>query len=239
MLSESNDGYAEMFKDLDNSSWRTILQELETLSTIYEISNNIVSFLTIDFLRRIAIKILGRKHIVLEIGPGPGTSTKKILSSAEHLICLEPSPYLASILMKKIGDKSLSVIIGVAEKIPLKSNSVDAIICTFSFRDFFNKEAFLREAYRCLRSEGKLIILETMGGEGIVKKLFLNYIYVVGHIISRLLNRRENLLKGLINSMNRMRSPNYYVRIAGECGFRHYWLRKYLFNTTFILVLEK
>ncbi|MHA1616186.1 MAG: class I SAM-dependent methyltransferase [Candidatus Njordarchaeales archaeon] len=229
-----------MFKDLEKELWEYIIKSLERLAKFYEIGNNLVSFFTIDTLRRITLRYAPKLGKVLEIGPGPGNLTRKLLKNFDLVICLEPSPILATYLLSQYGDaEKLSVLLGVAEKIPIKANSLDVIFCSFSFRDFFDKREFLREAYRCLKKNGCLIIVDAHGGSGLVKKVFTTYVRILGEIMSRILRSKKNLLLGLSDSMLRMRNPTYYLSLGLRTGFKRGILRNFLWGTAFILMLKK
>ncbi len=228
-----------MFRDLEQETWRDIIRSLEKLVNIYEIGNNIVSLFTISLCRLLALKnILDDRGLILEIGPGSGHFTKKLLGRSRNVICLEPSPFLANLLLEKFRE-ALDIILGVAERIPMRNESIATIVCTFSFRDFFNKKTFLKEAYRCLEPGGYLIIVDTHGGSGVIKRIFIHYIDLIGRILSKILKSQKNLLSGLNKSILEMHDPLIYLYLGLKAGFRKGFLRKFLFNAAFILILQK
>ena len=103
-----------------------------------------------------------------------------------------------SISMLKLGQKKIfkknickiiKLIPGSAENIPVKDHTFDGAITAFGVRNFLDTKKGLREIYRVLKPNGKIVVLEF----SFPKKLFLNRLYrfyfefllpIVGRIIS-------------------------------------------------------
>lgn len=226
----------EIFRDLPPSLWLGIIRDIDKLKRIYDISNTIVSFGTISLLRKIAFRLTGDSKTIIEVGSGPGTFLKKLTKLKNRtIIALDPSPPMLYYSTSKI--RSANYVLGLAESMPFKNNSIDVIFCIFSFRDFFNKEKFISEAWRVLRRHGKLIIVDTNNARKLSTRLFLHYIIVLGRLYSIVL--RRNILIGLARSIIKMKPVETYVRYLYETGFRKIYYRKFLLGNAFILVAVK
>ena len=99
---------------------------------------------------------------VLEIGIGSGLNLPFYSHKVEHLIGLDPSPRLLSMVRRNLKSNSSSVelIEGSAEAIPLENNSVDTVVTTWTLCSIPDAERALREMHRVLRSAGRLLFVE-------------------------------------------------------------------------------
>lgn len=224
------------FGDLDENTWKNIVNSIETLRNIYQLGNLIISLGTIWILRRLILKFGHKANIILEIGVGPGTFIK-LLNKIPNKIVLgvEPSPIMAY-YSRRINQ---NIVIGVAEKLPFRDSSVDLIYCVFSFRDFFNKYLFIKEAFRVLRKNGRVVILDTNNPNSLSSRIFHRFIEVAGKILSFLFRKKNNLYVGLRKSIELMKNVEHYSELFKKIGFRYVCYRKYLMGNAFILVALK
>ncbi len=226
------------FSDLSIDAWSKIIRDIDRLKLIYEVGNNLVSFGTIMILRHLALRYVLDASRIIEVGSGPGTFLKKLLRFKNSLIiAIDASPNLIYYSSRRYSE--INHILALAENIPIEDNSIDAIFCSFSFRDFFNKEKFFSEASRVLRPGGRLIIIDTNNSETITTKLFILYVMAVGRIYSKLLLKRRNLLIGLAGSIKKMKPVEFYVGKLYNAGFRKVVFKKFLLGNAFILIAVK
>ena len=109
-------------------------------------------------------KIISKaKGKVLEIGFGSGLNlpfyNKKNINK---IIALEPSDEMQKIAFSKIKKSKIHVefLTTFAEDIPLDSNSIDTVVCTYTLCSIFNSKLVLKEIKRVLKKNGKLLIIE-------------------------------------------------------------------------------
>jgi SAM-dependent methyltransferase len=78
--------------------------------------------------------VLAADGRVLEIGIGSGLNLPFYSRNVEHLIGLDPSPKLLSMVRRNLrpGTPSVELIEGSAEAIPLENNSVDTVVTTWT-----------------------------------------------------------------------------------------------------------
>lgn len=122
--------------DLDSKETLAVHKEYifrkKSLNTLYR------------YFYREQLKYFGKKQIVLEIGSGGGflkNISKNIITS--------------DVVSGKGIDKTFS-----AEKIPLKSSSVDGIVMLNVFHHIKNSEKALTEFQRVLKKGGKVVMIE-------------------------------------------------------------------------------
>ena len=99
---------------------------------------------------------------VLEIGIGSGLNLPFYSRNVEHLIGLDPSPKLLSMVRRNLRPDapSLELIEGSAEAIPLENNSVDTVVTTWTLCSIPDARRALREMHRVLRPTGRLLFIE-------------------------------------------------------------------------------
>jgi ubiquinone/menaquinone biosynthesis C-methylase UbiE len=97
---------------------------------------------------------------VLDSGAGPGVSSRMLLEDGfRNIIGLDPSIRLLRFARSRLG-RQFCPIVGVAENLPLRPNSLGAVITCFSLRDVIDLELALREFARATRRGGALAIVD-------------------------------------------------------------------------------
>jgi ubiquinone/menaquinone biosynthesis C-methylase UbiE len=99
---------------------------------------------------------------VLEIGVGSGLNLPFYSRNVERLVGLDPSPKLLSMVRRNLKRNAspVELIEGSAEAIPLKTNSVDTVVTTWTLCSIPDADRALREMHRVLRPGGHLLFVE-------------------------------------------------------------------------------
>lgn len=99
---------------------------------------------------------------VLEIGIGSGLNLPFYQSAVTQLFGLDPSPQLLEMAGHRIDGAPFPVELlqGTAERIPLKSHSIDTLVSTWSLCSVADLDSALSEMRRVLKPSGKLIFVE-------------------------------------------------------------------------------
>lgn len=93
---------------------------------------------------------------VLDLGSGTGKFIPRLLNAGAEVFAVEPVPAMREKLVHNWGNEPyVKILEGAAEEIPLKSESVDAVICAHSFHWFASENA-MKEIYRVLKRRGRL-----------------------------------------------------------------------------------
>jgi SAM-dependent methyltransferase len=93
---------------------------------------------------------------VLELGAGTGKFTRAMRGWSARRIALEPVPGMRAVFRRASDDAEL--VIARAERIPLRSGSVEAVVAAQSFH-WFQQPATLQEIRRVLRPSGGLAMV--------------------------------------------------------------------------------
>jgi ubiquinone/menaquinone biosynthesis C-methylase UbiE len=99
---------------------------------------------------------------VLEIGIGSGLNLPFYSRNVEHLIGLDPSPKLLSMVRRNLrpDTPSIELIEGSAEAIPLANGTVDTLVTTWTLCSIPDAGRALREMHRVLKPTGRLLFVE-------------------------------------------------------------------------------
>jgi demethylmenaquinone methyltransferase/2-methoxy-6-polyprenyl-1,4-benzoquinol methylase len=143
---------------MSRSEWQGIVESLEDIGADYEKVNGLMTFGLVDKWRKRVAAVAKESDVVLEIGSGPGYFTRHL--SSRTIYCLEPSLDFAGSSKGMLDMSRVSLLKGVAEKIPLADNSVDKVFCVFSFRDFYDRPGALGEINRVLKEGGEAIVAD-------------------------------------------------------------------------------
>ena len=165
MNKKTHFGYQEV-KDSEKSKY--VGEVFTSVSKNYDIMNDAMSFGMHRLWKKILVELasVGNEDVILDIASGTGDISKLI--SKEY-----PS---TSIFMSDINYEMLSEGRDRAinesfdnnctfcqlsgEILPFKDGAFDLITVGFGLRNFTNKEKGLEEMKRCLKKDGKLLILE-------------------------------------------------------------------------------
>lgn len=110
------------------------------------------------YRRRVTAQASGR---VLEIGVGSGLNLP-LYQAATHVIGLDPSTRLLAMARIAVGElgRSIELIEGSAEAIPLPDHSVDTVVSTWTMCSIPDVGRALSEMRRVLTPEGRLLFAE-------------------------------------------------------------------------------
>jgi SAM-dependent methyltransferase len=104
---------------------------------------------------------LGPGRVVADVAAGTGKLTRLLLPSGAAVVAVEPLPEMAGVLRRAVP--GVPVAGGVAERLPLRDASVDAVAVAEAFHWFRTDEA-LAEVRRVLRHGGGVAMLWNQAG---------------------------------------------------------------------------
>ncbi|UCE81165.1 MAG: class I SAM-dependent methyltransferase, partial [Methanobacteriota archaeon] len=140
------------------SEWLGVIEAMEEVAPYYERVNQLITFGLADAWRAEVARRAGPDDVVLEIGSGPGNFARHL--EARQIYCIEPSGRLISMSKGLLDASKTNLIRGVGERVPLANESVDKVFCSFSFRDFRDREEGTKEMYRVLKDGGEVFIAD-------------------------------------------------------------------------------
>ncbi|MBU1159218.1 MAG: class I SAM-dependent methyltransferase [Candidatus Thermoplasmatota archaeon] len=138
--------------------WTEVVEALEEIAPDYDRVNQLITFGLADRWRREVAAYAEPDDVVLEVGSGPGSFARHLISKS--IYCIEPSGELANYSKELLDQNRIQLVRAVGEKIPMADQSVDKVFCVFSFRDFFDKGEGISEIHRVLKAGGEVRIVD-------------------------------------------------------------------------------
>ncbi|MBI4445325.1 MAG: methyltransferase domain-containing protein [Acidobacteria bacterium] len=100
--------------------------------------------------------LLSGEQRVLELGAGTGKFTRLLLRSNSKIVVLEPVPPMQK--QFRLVLPSTPLLSGIAERLPIKSQSIDLVCSAQSFH-WFQVTNAAEEIHRVLKPHGKLVLV--------------------------------------------------------------------------------
>ena len=117
-------------------------------------------FASTAFLER----ILGReKHVIADIGCGPGFFASRLERFASMLYCIDDSKHMLSAARKLVHGSNVRFLKDDSSDISLPDSSVDVVFMANSFHDM-DRARTGAEVLRILKPEGRIIIIDWKKG---------------------------------------------------------------------------
>jgi SAM-dependent methyltransferase len=131
---------------------RDPIRGFEAAAALYERSRPEYPPEAVDLLVRLLTLRAGRT--LLDLGAGTGKLSRLAAARGVTVVALEP----AAAMIRQAGGPGVLAVRGVAEALPLRRHSVDAVCAASAFHWFDGRRA-LAEAHRVLRHGGRLALL--------------------------------------------------------------------------------
>lgn len=206
------------------------------LAKNYDFFNNIISFGVHKPVRRIAIKILNIQNgaIVLDLCCGTGDFggiAKQVQPNCE-VIGVDFSEEMLKLAEKK--NTNIKYFIQNATAMNFENNKFDYVIMGFGLRNIPDKEAAIKEIYRILKPNGKILQLDF--GE----KSFFNSAYncIILNLIN-LFTKESKPFKYLIKSKDGFLPPKQLSALFEKFGFKTETIRYLLFGIISFQIYKK
>ncbi len=113
-----------------------------------------------ELAAQIAAEVPGGR--VLEIAPGPGFLSIEMAKRGLDVRAVDISKTFVQIATKNAGDAGVKVdfVHGNAAELPVKSASVDFVVCRAAFKNFAEPVKAMREMLRVLRPTGTALLID-------------------------------------------------------------------------------
>jgi demethylmenaquinone methyltransferase / 2-methoxy-6-polyprenyl-1,4-benzoquinol methylase len=161
---------------------------------------------------------------LLDVGCGTGLvalEAVKILGSAEHITCLDPSAGMLSVAKLKLNARFLQ---GRAEAIPLPDGAFDFLTMGYALRHVTSLDQAFREYYRVLATGGKVLLLEVTKPSNrigaAVLKVYFNRVYPWLARVFTGSEAAQDLMKYYWETIDACIRPELILDALDRAGFR-------------------
>ena len=201
----------------------------DAIAARYDLLNHLLSAGFDRRWRRTAIRSLGLtgQERVLDLCTGTADLAIAARTSARRasaVVAVDFSGAMLRVARDKLRQGGLGGAIGLvrgdAIRIPLASQSVDAVTIGFGIRNVEDTAAACREMRRVLRAGGRIAVLEfAIPTMPVVRAVYLWYFNTVLPLIGRVVSRHHAAYGYLPASVGAFASPDEFVNILRQTGF--------------------
>jgi demethylmenaquinone methyltransferase/2-methoxy-6-polyprenyl-1,4-benzoquinol methylase len=134
-------------------------------------------------------------------------------------------------------DKDVFFIKADAMRLPFRENSFGAVTIAFGIRNIKDPLISLKEAYRVLRRDGKIILLEfSLPANLIIKKIYFFYLRHILPFIGRLISGDPYAYRYLNRTIEVFPYGEDFLRLMKDAGFKDIKLYPQTFGVCIIYV---
>jgi len=211
----------------------------------YEFLNHLLTFWQDIRWRKNAAELATNSggEVWLDFGIGTGemaANLSRLASSNTKVLAFDFSLPMMQMALEKPEAKSINFGLAEATRIPLKTNSVDAITISFAARniDSSGKGNLLKcfsEFYRILQPGGRLVILESSQPRyKIIRYFYHLYVKLTVYPIGRFVSGSKAAYSYLSRSMQKFYSAEEMADILRQAGFEQVAFKRLMLGATAI-----
>tara|TARA_Y100001970_G_scaffold184618_1_gene224563 strand:- start:4702 stop:5406 length:705 start_codon:yes stop_codon:yes gene_type:complete len=212
-------------KNINQSKNSKVNNVFNTVFSKYDLMNDLMSFgVHRIWKKKLLDWIKPSKDLnFLDMSSGTGDVAKAFLESVNNegkVICVDPNINMIKTAKKKMsGFKNVDWICAAAEKLPIKSETVDIYVVSFGIRNFQDINKSLKEALRVLKPGGRFVCLEFSKVENeFAKKIYKYYSKTIPFIGKQIIGNSEPY-EYLIKSIENFYSQEELKNIIMKNGF--------------------
>ncbi len=209
----------------------------------YDLLNHLLSFGIDIYWRKksLALTKITKEANLLDVACGTGDfSITARKFGVTRITGLDLSFEMLKEFHKKSDWAIGSIVQGVAEKLPFKSDSFDNITVGFGVRNFYDIKKGLDEFHRVLKSGGKATVLELRLPKHKLFKLLYNlYFNKVLPVIGKLISKNDVSYTYLPNSVALFDKQVKVDKILMEIGYKNVEVHKFTFGIVQCTIGEK
>lgn len=206
----------------------------ESVAPRYDLLNHCLS-LGLDILwrkRLVREAIKNRPQVILDLATGTGDVLLGLQSKVETYQGLAFGIDFCRPMLERARQKgAVNLCLADALNLPCKKESIDVITLAFGLRNFTQRKAFFQEAWRVLKPNGKLLILEFSQPFPWITSLYFAYLNYCIPKIALWFNASPDSYTYLGESIRRFPNKEALTQELVVAGFHHVFYRSYSLGT--------
>src|SRR5690606_13095757 len=215
----------------------------DSIAGSYDLLNHLLSIGVDKYWRKKALKLSGinSDSILLDVACGTGD----VAIEARKLGAVNIFGADFSFNMLKLFSKKSNWITGrtvqlVAEKMPIKNNSVTHITVAFGVRNFYDIQEGFNSFFRVLKEKGKAVIIEfRMPSNPVFKSLYRFYFKRILPVIGGIISGDKEAYKYLPNSVEEFDEKVDISALLKNSGFKKIDKYNLTFGIVQVIIAEK
>jgi len=150
--------------------WKHVFDSLESIIPVYERGSSMIALFSDTRMRReVVVSAVSRGALVLDLGSGPGTMARVVLSAGGRPVMLDASRKM--LLAAKGEDKVQAVF----EALPFRDGAFASAVAGFSLRDSRDLLTALREIRRSVQKGGKFSFCDLGKSDSLTQEVLLGF----------------------------------------------------------------
>ena len=235
------------YKNKNSSKKGQITSMFNSISGEYDFLNKIMTFGIDEVWRKKIYKIAKESNpkIILDLATGTADIAIELANIQNaKIIGVDISKKMLDVGSKKILKKNLKskihLQLGDAENIDYPDKYFDVVTIGFGVRNFENLKVGLKEAFRVLKKNGKIIILETSVPKNLIIRFFYKiFIRVFVTTLGKLFSKDKSAYNYLQKSAEKFPHGSSFISILKTIGFKNSIAESQMFGATSIYTAEK
>ncbi len=231
---------------IQNSEESHIKNIFESISKDYDLMNDLITFKYHSKWKKEIAMIAKEDNpkVILDIATGTGDIAINLSKlKGSQIIGVDISEKMLDVAgdkIRKMNITNITLELSKAEKLKYKNNFFDLISIGYGVRNFEDLINGLKESYRVLKKNGKLIILETsVPNNFLIKYLYLLFTSIYVPLISFIFTKNIKAYNYLLDSTKEFPHEKEFKKILGSVGFKNIASKKKFFGISTIYILTK
>jgi demethylmenaquinone methyltransferase/2-methoxy-6-polyprenyl-1,4-benzoquinol methylase len=224
--------------------WRKVVRAIEESLPVYDSVSEKISLNLARKARGQAIAHLApyKRDWIIDIGVGPGTSSRMLLANGfKSIVGLDPSIVLLK-HVKQTFHNGFHPVRGVSEWIPFREHSFGGVLICFALRDVRDLRDSLKEISRVTQEHGRFGLVDIGKPENAILRGFIGFYVKHGMpIVSSLATKRRvpgNPFLMIVPTFNRLVSNQVLVKAVRNV-FAQVGLRSIMLGGLIVILAEK
>jgi len=235
------------YKNKNSTKKGQITSMFNSISGEYDFLNKIMTFGIDEVWRKKIYKIAKESNpkIILDLATGTADIAIELANIQNaKIIGVDISKKMLNVGSKKILKKNLKskihLQLGDAENIDYPDKYFDVVTIGFGVRNFENLKVGLKEAFRVLKKNGKIIILETSVPKNLIIRFFYKiFVRLFVTTLGKLFSKDKSAYNYLQKSAEKFPYGSSFVSILETVGFKNSIVESQMFGATSIYTAEK